>query len=208
MACVKSWQVYNFGSYLPIKTRDQVSHTAIQITYTDGSTHIYEWGEETIGATFEKNTGVDYYHYHDRERAWFGVKGQSGKPIDTCITEEMIDTANEDWLSTHNAGGQYPHNCRGYAHYIIRYMKGSETPDEPLPIGDPAYDSTCASSQYKPKRKMPEPKNQPTNQPTNSLNKLSRKRYKVYRGTAGKKTIRTKISKRSRHTMKTRRTKQ
>jgi hypothetical protein len=204
MACVKSWQVYNFGSYIPIKHKGHVSHTAIQITYNVGGPRIYEWGNEMRHTVFNKEGEGEgaYYTYPDPDRAWFGVTGQSGEaPDEVCITKEMIDDENEKWRTEHDAGGQYPSNCRGYAHYIIRYMRGSTTPDTPLKINDPAYNLSCASSQGKPmlKRKAPAAHNA-----TNNANKHKSKNIKK----GGKRTLKSRISKRLQRTMKIKRTKQ
>ena len=184
MNCVRSWQVYNFGSYTPIRSVRDVSHTAIQITYRDGESRVYEWGGRMPYDDFKQDG--DDYKYPDR--SWSGVEGQSGTvPNDRCITREMIDEANENWRAEHDAGGQYPSNCRGYAHYIIRYMMGSNDPDTPLPHNDPMYHPACASSQSK--RKTPS-------------NNREAKRSKK----GGKRITRSRVLKR--RTMKIRRTNQ
>ena len=194
MTCVQSWKLYNFGSYAPIKKAKDVAHTVIQITYDNGEIYVYEWGDEMPYNNFTKNG--DYYKYPG-DRTWFGVDGQSGVvPHGLCITQQMIDAENENWRDEHGAGGHYPNNCRGYAHYIIRYMMGSNDPDTHLPSNDPAYNSTCASSEYKYKRKEPD-----ANNANNRKSKKSKKR-------GGKKTTLSKILKRSQHTMKIKRTKQ
>ena len=196
--CVKSWQVYNFGNDLKIKSKDDVMHSAIEITYADNTKRIYEWGNDTSTYNKINNDGKkikngpftefkrEMHWYVHPHHSFFGVLGQYGiTPVNKCITRKQIDDVNEQWREDNNAGGQYPSNCRGYVHYIIRYLKGSDNPNMPLPTNDPASNSSCASSQYKTKHKRK----------SNNISK-----------NGGKRGTRSRTSKHSRQTMKIRRT--